>query len=258
MSELSPRDKDLIEGARAAFGPSDGAEDRVLAAILSKVAPPPPSTSPSPSPLQGSGPLSSHAATGVARAWLVKGLFLGLAAVGVGLAVRAVAPSPPAPAASSLASVTAPSAPPPAASSDVAPTGSAAPAAEIAPSSASSEAAVVSAVPVAAPTQRAKVTSTAPIKRDDLDALRDETAMLRDAQRALRDGNADRALALLEKHAGSHPDGVLREERLAARVQALCLAGHVDEARPVLAQLRAAAPQSPQLARLSSSCAGKK
>jgi hypothetical protein len=84
-----------------------------------------------------------------------------------------------------------------------------------------------------------------------------ETRMLREAQTALRDGRADSALAILDKHGASFKEGVLREERIAARVLALCNLGRVDEARAEGRRFLRESPRSPLAERVRTSCAGK-
>jgi hypothetical protein len=87
------------------------------------------------------------------------------------------------------------------------------------------------------------------------DSLARETSLLRSARTALDAGDADRALALLARHAQLFPAGVLAEERLATRVLALCALGRVSEARETAGELESLAPASPHLTRVRSSCA---
>jgi len=60
------------------------------------------------------------------------------------------------------------------------------------------------------------------------DTLAGETSLLRDADQALRAGNAARALSLLDEHAARYPHGVLAPERNAERVIARCKLGEID------------------------------
>lgn len=85
--------------------------------------------------------------------------------------------------------------------------------------------------------------------------LRAETSALRTAQKALRDGDTARALALLASEAELHPNGALVQERAAARVLALCQAGNVAAARTEARQFESAYPTSPLRARLRAACA---
>ncbi|MGH7282482.1 MAG: hypothetical protein ACRELY_13225 [Polyangiaceae bacterium] len=83
-----------------------------------------------------------------------------------------------------------------------------------------------------------------------------EVDLLRRAQEALNDGDANAALALLDEHARKYPNGALAEEREAARVVALCAANRVDDARATAQSFSTAHPQSPFAARIAASCAG--
>jgi hypothetical protein len=87
------------------------------------------------------------------------------------------------------------------------------------------------------------------------DSLARETSLLRSARAALDAGEAERALALLGRHAQLWPEGVLAEERLATKVLALCALGRVAQARETAGELESLAPASPHLARVRSSCA---
>lgn len=73
------------------------------------------------------------------------------------------------------------------------------------------------------------------------DALAREVALLSRATGDLRAGRASDALKALDEHRRTFPDGILKEERRAGRVQALCALGRQAEASIELAQL---APQS--------------
>ena len=86
------------------------------------------------------------------------------------------------------------------------------------------------------------------------DPLREETLELRQAQQALRSGNVDRALTLLNQQDQTFRDGVLQEERSAARVLALCQNGQTDRARTEAVRFERRWPKSALLARVRSSC----
>lgn len=73
-------------------------------------------------------------------------------------------------------------------------------------------------------------TTTAPAEHEPTDDLAAELALLRDAKRAIQRGRGVEALALLERHAQRFPRGQLADERRAARIAALCLAGRADDA----------------------------
>ena len=84
--------------------------------------------------------------------------------------------------------------------------------------------------------------------------LADELQLVRAAQEALRNHEPARALTLLDEHAARFPLGLLREERSAARVFALCALDRRDDARTEAARLLREAPNSPHANRVRSSC----
>ena len=86
--------------------------------------------------------------------------------------------------------------------------------------------------------------------------LAEELKLMSQAQLDLRSGDAAGALALLDEYLRSFPRGALREEQVAARVQALCLLGRVPEARAEAVQFLADHPQSAYAAKVRASCAG--
>ena len=87
-------------------------------------------------------------------------------------------------------------------------------------------------------------------------ALWQETQLLQRAQRALGAGNPQLARALLDELDDQFPNGVLLEERRAARVLVLCGLGRVAEARAQAQQFRSAYPTSVHAERVGASCAG--
>ena len=100
----------------------------------------------------------------------------------------------------------------------------------------------------AAPEAALPTTSSSPRTRD---ALAREVALLSRATSALRAGHAAAALKVLADHQRRFPTGALSEERRAAKAQALCLLGRVDEGRAELARLT---PQSPAAATAQQVC----
>jgi hypothetical protein len=86
------------------------------------------------------------------------------------------------------------------------------------------------------------------------DALAREVQILRDARAQLKEGDPEKALNTLDRHAQLHPQGTLAEEQLAARALALCSLGRSAEARTAMAKLERIAPRSPHLLRVKSSC----
>ena len=84
--------------------------------------------------------------------------------------------------------------------------------------------------------------------------LEQELGLLTAAQQAMRDGAPERALVLLDRHQAAFPDGVMAEERVAARALALCELGRVDEARVVAHGFLAKWPTSPLARRMTEVC----
>jgi hypothetical protein len=82
----------------------------------------------------------------------------------------------------------------------------------------------------------------------------DELGIIERAQRALREGDAARALELLERHRRSHPDGALAQERELLRAQALCDTGRLGEARALAAEFVAARPESAYAGKMRRVC----
>ena len=81
-----------------------------------------------------------------------------------------------------------------------------------------------------------------------------ELALIGAAQLALREGDPNQALALLQQHTREFPDGALTQERLAARAIALCRIGDYATGRSAAEDLARRAPSSPLLARARQAC----
>ncbi len=253
MSDLSPDTNKLLELARGAGGLTDERRLQIKAGLLSQIA--------------ASGALTSAAGAHVVlgkAAWFSSPLLKGLSAlalfsaIGVGLYVGALRPTPRAVAASSDASTntapvvqsapdreapmvaapaTSPSAPGVIGSSGATPSTAEPNQPNAAPSAVAAPAPAL----VAPSPNIAKLTGAAghsgPVNEpgsDDhpatptADTLAGETSLLRDADQALRAGNAARALTLLDEHASRYPRGVLAPERNAERVLARCKLGQLD------------------------------
>jgi len=88
--------------------------------------------------------------------------------------------------------------------------------------------------------------------------IREELALLEQAQRELSQGNATASLTVLDEHARRFPNGAFSAERTAARVFALCALGQVERARAVGDEFLRSAPASPLVPRIRSSCAGQR
>jgi RNA polymerase sigma-70 factor (ECF subfamily) len=87
------------------------------------------------------------------------------------------------------------------------------------------------------------------------DTLASETLLVGRARRALADGDAANALALLDEHARTYPSGQMTGEAQALRVRSLCAAGRTDEATRLAASLAAAHPSDPSAAGVRDACA---
>lgn len=85
--------------------------------------------------------------------------------------------------------------------------------------------------------------------------LGSEVALLGEAQRRLRSGDARGALDALDEHARRFGGGALGPEREAARILALCKLGRRDEARALADRFLASAPSSPLSQRVREACA---
>jgi len=86
--------------------------------------------------------------------------------------------------------------------------------------------------------------------------LEEEVQLLREAQQAMREGHPDRALALVDEHARRFPEGLLRQERIAVRVLALCALGRTGQARRESEGFLRQWPASPFSTQLRASCGG--
>lgn len=85
-------------------------------------------------------------------------------------------------------------------------------------------------------------------------SLEQETLALAAIQRALRDGRPAAALALLDEEKRIARGGVLRAERSAARVFALCDLGRANEARALAQRFLVSHANSPLSKRVRESC----
>jgi hypothetical protein len=268
MSELSPDTNRLLALARGASTLTDERRLQIKAGLLSQIA--------AGGALTGTA--ATHAAWGKA-AWLSSPLLKGLSAlallsaVGVGVYVGARAPQSGAPDRASAvtqarevnpSSSPNPNAASPGDSNRVAPSPrpSAAEAEQVAPRPIAPTPVVQPAVAFnpSNPKPTASSSHSAPVSESagdlqaapKVDTLAGETSLLRDADQALRSGNAARALSLLEEHAARYPRGVLAPERNAERVIARCKLGQID-AKSAESYL-ALHPNSPFAARIQDAC----
>jgi hypothetical protein len=106
--------------------------------------------------------------------------------------------------------------------------------------------ALVEATPVANPT------SSVPSE----DVLAAEVRLLGEAQRALREGDAEQSLSLLGEHDQRFPAGALGPEADALRIDAFCAAGRVSDAQAIARHLETQYPRTPLARPLASGCTG--
>ncbi len=87
--------------------------------------------------------------------------------------------------------------------------------------------------------------------------LEAEASRLARAQAEIRAGHPAGALEALDEHGAGANDGVLGQERVAARILALCALGRKDEARAEAQRFLSAFPRSPVAERVRTSCAAE-
>lgn len=110
--------------------------------------------------------------------------------------------------------------------------------------------------PMARPEEVRVATPRRPALRggEIVDPLQVETDALRAAQQALRDGDSNRALRLLDEQDARFGAGLLREERAAARVLALSEEGRSEQACTEAKAFERRWPRSALLVRVRSAC----
>ncbi|MBN9163968.1 MAG: hypothetical protein BGO98_30625 [Myxococcales bacterium 68-20] len=87
------------------------------------------------------------------------------------------------------------------------------------------------------------------------DTLGRETQLLTSARAAVKGGNPDKALALLDEHARLFPNGWLANDRVAERIVVLCGVGRRAEAVREAKAFLDGRPKSPLTRRVEASCA---
>jgi hypothetical protein len=85
-------------------------------------------------------------------------------------------------------------------------------------------------------------------------SLAEETRILERARKALADNDAGHALALLDEARERFPQGVLRQERAALRVVALCQTGRQQAGKRAAAAFLQTYPRSAHRARVERAC----
>jgi hypothetical protein len=241
MRELSPTARRLFELARGQDEPDARARNRVAHALSAKIA--------AGASLAAAGGSASATAAGVgalaAKSTLLVGLGGALVVAGW-FTVRALRPDDSS--AASRGRVPLVADPMPAARV------AASTAAEIPPADITKE---PTKAPVHRRPTRAFVQAEAPVSAPSVvaeDGLRAETEALRLAQQALREKLPQQALRLLDEQDVRFRDGVLQQERAAARVLALCQANRVAEARAQGLRFERLWPQSVLLGRVRGAC----
>ncbi|MDI1482808.1 hypothetical protein [Polyangium sp. y55x31] len=106
----------------------------------------------------------------------------------------------------------------------------------------------------AAPKRTAPTVATNEPSPEPTDPLLAETRRLRAVHGAMKDGDPEQALRLLDENSASAEGQSLRAERTAARVLALCKLGRVDEARAEAARFLSESPGSPLADRVRKAC----
>jgi hypothetical protein len=107
---------------------------------------------------------------------------------------------------------------------------------------------------VAPPVSRSSMARPTPPRRAR-DGLSEEVAILSRAETDLYGGRPASALTALDEHEHKFGNGVLAEERTAARIQALCALGRTADADAQLARLARVWPTSPHAERARQACA---
>jgi len=219
VSDLSDESKALLESGRDVLFPSADDRARVAKLLSERLGPG--------ALVEQPPPVSVPDARRWAW-WKLTGAAVGVGVAGLFLTLREPAPEPPRPQPSPAASVP--------------------PRRMEMPSTPSATSSVL---PVPAPIERRPAaTANAPLR----DSLSEEVALLSRATEALRAAHPLEALKRLDEHQRRFPNGRLVEERLGARIRALCALERRVEAEAELARLSRAAPRSPQLARARAAC----
>lgn len=97
--------------------------------------------------------------------------------------------------------------------------------------------------------------ATAPAAKASGNSLAEELSLLARAQRALREDDPQRALAIVQEHTARFPEGSLQEERSGIEALARCLLGE-SQADSVQAFLKRS-PSSPLAARVRKECGSR-
>jgi hypothetical protein len=229
--KLSPEAQELVSAVKRAYLPGEADRARVLEALRGRLGD---------AAVLGEGMVRSS--IGARRFWSPASGFTvaGLLALGGGVLWLALRAGPGSTAA-----------PPRAESPIVAPPSL--PSVTEAPASVTSEAPPES---VAPPATQPSVARPMPPRRGR-DALAEEVAIMSRAETDLHGGHPESALKALAEHERKFGNGVLAEERTAARIQALCALGRTAEADAQLTRLVSNSPNSPHTERALRACQKK-
>jgi hypothetical protein len=238
MTDLSPQLTQLVQAGKAASRPTEGDSARILAGLRTRLG------DAALLSAEATQAVATNSATGVLNGKLLMLAVVGTAILGGFLFYASLnhrATPVHAPAGAALAATTSAASE---RSAIVAPVDSVAMAP--APSPPADSASVSKA-------DRTDVRTTA--SKRARDSLPEEVAILSRAETDLRSGKPDSALKLLNEHERKFPNGILTEERIAARAQALCALGRNVEADAQLARL---SPKSLHGAQVSQACGARK
>ncbi|AKU99834.1 hypothetical protein AKJ09_06498 [Labilithrix luteola] len=245
MSKLSPKERALFETARKGWGPSTSSANAARAGIDARLRRDPDAGREGPGP-NGNASFTTSPSPGRAFLRSPWGVVTGLAALSL-FTIAGIR---------SLTSAHEAQTP----SAAVDPSTVVLSERESPPSAPASTTVSISALPDAfpdAPADPKKTASTRTTNSPSSGAatrqpggIAEEVALVRAAQKSLRDGSPSDALVTLDSHAERFPRGALREERMTLQVLALCALGDLSKARRARAELEKLAPASSHLQRL--------
>lgn len=221
MTDLSPRLQDLVRAAKAESRPSEAAQTRVLEALGARLGT---------SALAGDGPTAALGSSAAPAAMLKAAA---ISAVGVAILGGAWL----------YLQVSERARPHLELQSSVAAPMLSAPSDEVDATAASSQATVLVTSPSSETKPSIATSSTVTSVRGRAaegrapDRLGEEVALISRAQSEIASSRLDSALGTLDEHARKFPRGILSEERIAARIQALCALGRTAEANAQLNRL---------------------
>ena len=209
MSSLGPDAQALLKAGRTALRPTTDDRERIAAALRVRLG----DAALTPDG-QASNPHAAPTAATQTLGWpAVTAVVVGLAVSGAALLYAFRAPEPNA----STVAVAAPSSSPPA---------------EVPPAAAPAPETAVAVEPLPPVETPAAVSPRRPSDR-----LAEEVAILSRAETELHSGRYQGALRVLDEHERKFPRGTLAQERVAARIRALCGLGRNAEANAALARL---------------------